>query len=127
METKVHLTDLHTEKQAWLSTLALAKDEIETFEKRLGEIVVANSIKDTTALVEHFQNQCIRQREVMDILKHDIQASERILVKQIESNPVATDHKTGPDHSALREEMETFERLFKELKVDLNKFAAKTL
>jgi hypothetical protein len=127
MEAKIHLTDLHTEKQTWLSALALAKDEIESFENRLSEIVTANNNKEITALVEHFQNQFIRQREVIDIMKHNIHESESALAKQIEANPIASDRKTGPDHTMLRDGMETFDKLFKELKAEFNKFAAKTL
>lgn len=127
METKVHLTDLHTERQTWLKALALSKDEIQSFENRLGEIAKANNQVEVTSMVEHFQNQFIRQREVIDILNHDINVAEAEMAKQVEANPVATEHKTAPDHTALRDRAETFTNLFAELKTEFNKFAAKTL
>ncbi|MES2778618.1 MAG: hypothetical protein V4651_01855 [Bacteroidota bacterium] len=127
MDTKVHLTDLHTEKQNWLSALALSKDEIESFENRLEEIAKANNQVEITSKVEHFQNQFIRQREVMDILVHDIHAAESAMAHQVEANPVATEHKTAPDHTELRDRAETFTNLFAELKTEFNTFAAKTL
>lgn len=127
METKVHLTDLHSERQTWLKALALSKDEIESFENRLSEIMKANNQLETTSMVEHFQNQFIRQREVMDILVHDIHTAEAAMAQQVEANPVATEHKTAPDHTELRDRAETFTNLFAELKTEFNKFAAKTL
>ncbi|AMS26932.1 hypothetical protein AEM51_07790 [Bacteroidetes bacterium UKL13-3] len=127
METKVHLTDLHTERQTWLKAMALSKDEIQSFENRLSEIVKANNQVEVTSMVEHFQNQFILQREVMDILIRDINASEAAMAKQVEANPVATEHKTAPDHVDLRDRAETFTNLFAELKAEFNKFAAKTL
>lgn len=127
METKVHLTDLHTERQTWLQAMAFSKDEIGSFENRLAEIMKANTQQDITSMVEHFQNQFIRQREVMDILIHDIHAAEAAMAQQVEANPVATEHKTAPDHTALRDRAETFTNLFAELKAEFNKFAAKTL
>lgn len=127
METKIHLTDLHAERQTWLKALALCKDEMESFENRLAEIMKANNRVETTSMVEHFQNQFIRQREVKDILVHDINEAETTMAKQVEANPVATEHKTAPDHTALRDRAETFTNLFAELKAEFNKFAAKTL
>jgi hypothetical protein len=127
MENKIHLTDLHTERKNWLNILSFTIDEMDSMKNRLAEIVAANNKTETTAKAEHFQNQFILQRDVLDVLRHDINETENEMVKQIEANPVATDHKTAPDHTALRERMDTFERLFNELKQEFNTFAAKTL
>lgn len=126
MDNKVHLTDLHSERNEWLKLLAFAKDEIQSFENRLAEIVKANNKVEVTAQVEHFQNQFIRQKEVMDILRHNINESENLMAKQIEANPVATDHKTAPDHTDMRDEVKTFENIYNDLKVEFLKFAAKS-
>lgn len=127
MENKMHLTNLHSERNNWIKHLAFYKDECASIQNRLGEIVSANSKIEVTAQVEHFQNQLVRQNEVIDILKHDIHQAEAAMAAQVEANPVATDRKTAPDHTHLRDQFETFEKLFTELKTEFNTFAAKTL
>lgn len=127
MNTNIHLTDLHNENRQWGKSLAFYKDEIGSFEKRLAEIIAANTVEDVTAQAEHFQNQFIRQHEVIDTLKHQVNKAEDALVKQIEANPVATEHKTAPDHTDLRNAFETFEKLYTGLKSEFNKFVAQTL
>lgn len=127
MENKIHLTDLHTERRNWLNILSFCMDEMDSMKNRLAEIVSANNKTETTAQAEHFQNQFIIQRDVLEVLSHDIHETESAMVKQIEANPVATDRKTAPDHLELRDRVATFERLFTELKQEFNTFAAKTL
>lgn len=127
METKVHLTDLHNERNNWNQSIAFWKDDMASMQNRLETIASANSKTEVTAQVEHFQNQFIRQREVLDILKHDIHEAEAEMARAVEANPVATDRKTAPDHANLRDQVVTFEKLYAELKTEFNTFAAKAL
>jgi Asp-tRNA(Asn)/Glu-tRNA(Gln) amidotransferase C subunit len=127
MEAKKHIADLHTEHLEWLSKLVFYKEEIQSFNNRLGEIVKANTIKDVTAQAEHFQNQFIRQNEVIDELRHEIKAHENVLTKQVEANPVASDHRVSEDHSVIRDKVVTFEKIYGELKQEFTKFLSKSL
>src|SRR6478752_1055082 len=99
MENQMHLTDLHEERRNWLNTLSFTLDEMDSMKKRLSEIVAANNKIEVTAQSEHFQNQFILQRNIMDVLRHDINETENEMAKQIEANPVATDRKTATDHA----------------------------
>jgi len=127
MEAKTHISNLHSEHTEWLNTLSFNKDEIQTFNSRLAEVIKANNAVDVAANVEHFQNQFIRQREVIDELRHEIKQYENSLIQQVEANPVASDHRIVVDHPALRDQMETFERIYGELKNEFNHFLSKTL
>ncbi len=127
MEAKKHLTELHSERTEWLNNLQFFKDDITTLRKRLEEIVSLNSKNDIRAQVEHFQNQFVRQLEVNDELRHEINAEEQAFVASESKNPVATDHKTAPDHTVLRDKVETYAKLFKELRAEFNLFVSKTL
>ena len=40
------------------------------------------------AELEHFQNQYIRQREVIDVLRHDIKQHENFLEKEAKEHPI---------------------------------------
>lgn len=115
-EKRVHLQDLHSDHQLWLNTLRFCKDEITIFERRLEDIAKRNTVSEVMAELEHFQNQYIREREVIDELRHDIKQHENHLEKFAIEHPVAVDKVLFADHSALRERMRTFEKLYHELK-----------
>ncbi|MCB9194167.1 MAG: hypothetical protein H6597_06505 [Flavobacteriales bacterium] len=100
-------------------------DEIGIFENRLEDIVKRNTHTEVMANVEHFQNQYIRQREVIDELRHDIKQHENILEKESIERPTAIDHRVFEDHTQLRDRMETFERLYHELKDEFQQWLVK--
>jgi predicted nuclease with TOPRIM domain len=126
MEARKHLSELHQEHLTWIKSLEFYKDELQTLNNRLGELVTANSDNAIRAQIEHFQNQFIRQNEVIDELKHDIKASENEIIANISNNPVASDHRSAPDHTELRDRFETFEKIYSELKNEFQAFASKT-
>ncbi|MBO6518229.1 MAG: hypothetical protein JJ975_16960, partial [Bacteroidia bacterium] len=103
-----YLTELHKEHVAWSKNLGFYRDEIETFKHRLEEIIVRNTKTEVTAQVEHFQNQFIRQNEVIDELLHDINAEESLIVKNAMANNVATDRRKAPENEELVDRMKVF-------------------
>lgn len=121
-----YLHELHAEHREFLSVLEFAKDEIRTFNNRLSEIVTANNKTDVLAQVEHFQNQFIRHNEVIDELMHEINEHEHKISKLAESNNIATDHRKADDHVDLRDQMNTFQKIYADLKLEFIKFLEKT-
>src|SRR6266496_3418606 len=67
---------LHLEYQFWLAELNFDIELIKTFEAHLAFISSHNKSKESTPHIEQFQNRFIRQREVIDELKHDLNNSE---------------------------------------------------
>ena len=125
METKhIYLKDLHFEHKVWLNELKFYKDEITIFEHRLEEVVSKNTGQDVLAKLESFQNQFIREREVVDELSHKIKLSESAKAKYAQEHPIAIDHHYFEDHTDLRDEMNRFRELFAELKSAFLKFLA---
>jgi hypothetical protein len=122
-----HLSDLHFEHQVWLNTLQFCKDEITIFERRMGELATRNTNSTLLAELEHFQNQYIRQREVIDVLRHDIKQHENFLEKESLEHPTAIDRRSFTDHTELRHQMETFEKLYRELKDEFYRWVAKSM
>jgi chromosome segregation ATPase len=121
-----YIHELHAEHNEFLSVLAFAKDEIKTFKTRLNEVVTANNKQEVMAQVEHFENQFLRHNEVIDELKHEIHECEVRIAKLAEENNVATDHRKTDDHAELRDQMETFNKIYSELKTEFKKFLEKT-
>jgi len=120
-----YIGDLHYEHMMWLNSLQFRKEETTILEHRMEDIVRRNNQPDVMAELEHFQNQFIRQKEVIDELRHDIKAHENILEQEAKQNPVAIDHRHFTDHSELRERVEMFEKIYMELKNDFYRWVSK--
>lgn len=123
-EKRVHITDLHSDHAMWLNILQFCKEEIGIFEKRMEDIAKRNTGHEVMAQLEHFQNQYIREREVIDELRHDIKQHENSLERIAKEHPVAIDHVLFKDHHALRERVATFEKLYQELKTAFMRWLA---
>jgi hypothetical protein len=107
--------------------LELSRDEVLSFENRLQEIIKSNTSKDILAQVEHFQNQFIRQKEVIDALSHDIHEDEIRIAENVKENNIAVEHRRIEQKFSLEERMQIFQKIFTEIKSDYLKFLAQKL
>jgi len=123
-EKKVHIADLHNDHKLWLNTLDFCKDEIAILERRMEEIATRNTVGDVLAELEHFQNQYIRQREVIDEMRHELKQHENALEKEVRDHPIAVEHRLFNDHGAHRDAMATFEKIYRELKDEFMRWLA---
>jgi uncharacterized coiled-coil DUF342 family protein len=125
--TTKYLHELHAEHREFNAQLDFVIDELNTYKHRLEEVAVANSKLEVMQQVEHFQNQFIRHKEVIDELKSMIHHYEKSIADLAEANNVATDHRKTEDHTELREQMATFTKIYTDLKSDFLGFLSKTL
>ena len=86
MENQNYISELHKQNREWKSLINFVKEEIETFKNRLSEVVSKNRSVEVLAPAEHFQNQFIRHKEVIDELLHDINADEHRLAVNVKEN-----------------------------------------
>ncbi len=126
MNTKP-IAQLHAEHKEWMSKLDFYSDEITVMKSRISEVASKNNGKDILAQVEHFQNQCILQKENIDILKHEIKKHESALEANINANPTASDHRSVENHPQHSEDVNSFEKIFNELRHEFNNFLSKTM
>lgn len=125
MTHPVYLKNLHYDCRLWANELRFCKEEIAIFEARLGELVTKNTNKDMLAELEHFQNQFIRQNELIDELAHEIKLADAELAKFAQDHTTATDRIHMQDHPELREKMDMFRKRYADLKADFQRFSAK--
>ena len=116
VKDKVKVSDFHFDHKLWMNELKFFEMQLEVFEERLEEVVLA--IKDGLALaaVEAFQNQIIRQREVIDLLKHKFRRREKDLDALNNDLTIGTDHVLYVDHRKEREDMQIFIKLYQEMR-----------
>lgn len=125
MEKKIF--EMHQEHAEWLNKLSFYKDELKVMNNRLSEIAKKNTSGDILAQVEHFQNQFVVQDEQLGILKHNINEHEEYLQHRLDANPVAAEHQSSSDSPQIRESVESFERIFNELRHEFNQFLSKVM
>ena len=100
-------------------------DEVTTFEHRLEELVQRNTKTEVTSQIEHFQNQFIRQKEVAQEIMSKCRDHDKFLANQAKDHPIAIDHVLFADHTKLRDEADTFEKIYRELKDEFMSFLRK--
>ncbi len=118
---------LHNDHKKWKEELEFARDEISIFENELGKVVSHLKDKEMLAKVEHFQNQFIREKEVIDELLHDIKEHEKEMAEHAKNGEMKDDAFHAKIHQLLSERMLRFNELYNELKRSYRKFMLKWL
>ena len=112
-EQHIYLKDLINDLNSWASELDLQKEQISIYENRLAEVLQANSKQEVRARGEQFQNKLIRQREVIDILHHDMKLEKQRHAEFAKDHPIAIDHVYFKDHKELRDRIFTNSDIFR--------------
>ena len=119
---------LHVEYQFWIAELNFDVELIKIFESHLAFIAAGSTAKKFMPRIEQFQNQFIRQREVVDELKHDLNVSEKQLAAFVrDMSPIGFENERLDNHSELRERFLTFRDLFDDLKARFRNFESEWL
>jgi hypothetical protein len=107
--------------QSWKRELSSTKEEIKSFEKELAGLASHSHNRDIFPYIEHFQNNFIRQKEVIDELRHDLPDSSRRMESMFLSTYDGTEHDI---HAELCDRMDTFRKLYLELREKFQQFEA---
>ena len=118
MDSTTSIEQFQEELQTWKHELSSIKQEIRHFENHLEEMAKEKLPRTLLAEVEHFQNTFICQKEVIDNLRHDLPDS-RHKVENIFN--VLRSVNDDAQH-ALAERMETFRRIYGEIKQEFRQF-----
>ena len=125
-QSTVSIEQFQDELQSWKRELSSTKEEIKSFEQELTDLACRNHDRDTLAHVEHFQNNFIRQKEVIDELRHDLPDS-RNKVEHIFNSHYNSPTDEHDMHANLSDRMETFRKLYNELRDEFQRFETEHL
>lgn len=120
-------TLFHFEHTQWKRELLFWVDELKFFNQELGEIVSKWTDKDVLAQLEHFQNQFIRQSEVIDTLLHDIRIHEDDMAAHLKKEENVLNVEHAKQHQAFHEKMNTQRNIYNDLKKDFFKYLSKNM
>ncbi len=113
------IEQFQVELQTWKRELSSTKEEIKSFEKELAGLAAHNHNRDIFPHIEHFQNNFIRHKEVIDELRHDLPDSTRRMEFIFNSSMNGSEHDV---HAQLCDRMDTFRKLYQELREDFQRF-----
>tara|TARA_R110002050_G_scaffold204327_1_gene339566 strand:- start:53198 stop:53602 length:405 start_codon:yes stop_codon:yes gene_type:complete len=122
LEGRVYVKDLSFDHELWHNEMKFYRNELEIFEQRLEQDVARLSDSEALRELEHFQNQFIRQNEVLDILNKKVRKNRKNIARNSVEGAVPLDHKLMANYKSLREEFEVFEKIYHNLKVKFLKF-----
>lgn len=125
MDTKKLIQELHADNLEWLNRLLFYEAEILFLQTQLEKVASKNTAENILALCESFTNRLIIQRNKIHQIRDRVRMQERSLVLEEIANPVNAETEYYLDEVEEREEMQTFERLYTELKEDLLHFFSK--
>lgn len=125
METKKAF-DLHAEHMEFMNKLRFYDDDVKVLQNRLDEVVTKNNGSELMKNVEHFQNQFIMRKEQIDEMKHAVKEHENYIQAKIGNNPAA-DHVSLADHPKMREDINTFETAFADMRKEFIGFLSKVM
>ncbi len=121
MESTASIELFQEELQSWKRELSSSKEEIKSFEKELAGLASHSHNRDIFPHIEHFQNNFIRQKEVIDELRHDLPDSPRRLETIFYSSSNGGDRDV---HAELADRMDMFRKLYQELIEKFQQFEA---
>ncbi|MCF8426998.1 MAG: hypothetical protein K9H61_01365 [Bacteroidia bacterium] len=110
---------LFTEHVNWLRVIDQTKSQFQDLQARLELGLPQFTHTHLMARVEQFQNRFIRQREVIDELRHEIKQHENHLERKDQPG-----HLLLLTHITLRDQFNRFYDLYIELERDFDEFMA---
>jgi len=125
MESTISIEQFREELQSWKHELSSIKEEIRYFEQHLEQLATKRLPKELLAEVEHFQNQFICQKEVIDKLRHDLpDTSSKVDHIFHELRQMNEESNWESQSEGLEGRMDTFRKIYIEVKQDFHRFEA---
>lgn len=122
MDTNEQLAGMHAEHASWQNQILGYREELENLNQDLAQMVQKSNPREISPSVEHFQNQFIRQNEVLDILRHDLKQYENKIEHAQEQKESSIDENLIKERKDNLERLQDFDRIFNELKLEFREF-----
>lgn len=124
METMTSAASIEKEHLTWLKHIDFYKSQLQVMEKELQLFAKESSSKKVAPRIEQFQNQFIRQREVLDVLRHNIKQHENEIERMTRFALEYLRDRVTKEHLIVRAEFRRYVELFIEMEQDFHDFLA---
>ncbi|MGZ8510886.1 MAG: hypothetical protein ACXWV6_12030 [Chitinophagaceae bacterium] len=126
MFTELKLKQLQFESNAWKRLLCFMMDENVHLKNRITEILKNDTDNNLLEEIENFQNNLVRQDEVISLLRHDTAELDKLLVREIFEDGAIT-KEINKKLKDLRNNISTAEQQFTKVKLEFNNYLLETL
>ncbi|MGZ5220895.1 MAG: hypothetical protein ACXWC7_12480 [Chitinophagaceae bacterium] len=126
MFTELKLKQLQFESNAWKRLLCFMMDENVHLKNRITEILKNDTDNNLLEEIENFQNNLVRQDEVISLLRHDTAELDKLLVREIFEDGAIT-KEINKKLKDLRNNISTAEKQFTKVKLEFNNYLLETL
>jgi hypothetical protein len=121
MENQEQLASLHAEHADWQNQIQHYKGELKSMKEELGVIVSKLAPREVPSNAEHFQNQFILQRDVLDVMRHDFKQYENQIESAQRNNGTSLEHLLQV-RDAYQVRLKDYDKLYHELKNEFTAF-----
>ncbi|MEO2051438.1 MAG: hypothetical protein ABGX00_06705 [Allomuricauda sp.] len=121
----IYDSDLHFEHKQWQNELEFWEDELKLFNHRLEELVTFHDDKDVLEKLEHYQNEFILHREIIENLLETIEEHEANIAGHSKMGMVSLDVPFVKKHLEIRTNMEDERWIYADLKKEFYQFLTK--
>ena len=118
--SKYFSNDLRYDHNIWENELNFYKNEINIFEYRLTDMLKRNPSRDLLWRLEQYQNQFIRQKEIVDKINHKIHLYDDQLRGVPAEIMLPIDSNEVTKHKELEDEVRMTRKLYLELREKFN-------
>ncbi len=126
MIPELKLKQLQFESNTWKRLLCFMMDENIHLKNRIAEILKNDTDNNLLEEIENFQNNLVRQDEVISLLRHDTAELDKLLVREIFDDGEIT-KEINRKLKDLRNNISTAEKQFTKVKVEFNNYLLETL
>jgi len=102
-------------------------EEINSFTKRLEEVVERYNDNEIRAKIEHFQNRFLLNHQAINKQIKEVNKHEKILARYAEHHMSTLENTPVHDHASLRELMQVQRAMYAELKSEYYSFLTKNI
>jgi hypothetical protein len=127
METirKETIEEVHFWNRVWRNQIAFYFQELKIFQERLEHIAASNPSKEIHIPIEQFQNRFIIQRNELDKIEHLVNITEDQAVQSGKMHVRRIDYLSSEQFSEIKNSMQQYEKLFKEMREDFYNFISR--
>jgi hypothetical protein len=115
------LKQLQHESDTWKRVLGFMSDENVHLKNRLSEILKTNDNKSLLVKAEGFQNNFVREDEVIRLLRNDIAVFDKLLVREIFEDGIVMNDLVKK-LKLIRSNINKTEKGFNKLKLEFNNY-----
>lgn len=123
--TQHYSNDLRYDHHIWENELNFYKNELSIFEDRLTDMIQRKPSKQLLRELEQFQNQFIRQKEVVDELNHKIHLYDDELNGMAAQIMLEKGSNEIAKHKTLEDDLQVNRRLYFDLRNRFNLYLMK--